>query len=72
MPYTMTPPLPDWKPADDPDEDGQAGPYDNLPPPPNPQQQVRWWILRVVAAARWPSMDQSAILIRPPQEGLGL
>lgn len=26
----------------------------------------------VAAAARWPSMEQSAILIRPPQEGLGI
>lgn len=63
MPYTMTPPLPDWKPADDPDEDGQAGPCNNLPPPPNQQQQqVRWWILLSVwlpllAGPAWSSLQ---------------
>lgn len=31
-PAALTPPVPDWKPADDPDEDG-PGPYNNLPPP---------------------------------------
>jgi hypothetical protein len=56
VPWTITPALPDWKPADDPDE---AGPYNNLPPPPNQQQQVRCSVCLTVSAAYWPSSLQS-------------